>query len=86
LRTDDENETQEDSAWIEDVLRQTEAGGLVFIEDVPDLREHGYNVAYALRREDRNEGLMLVEAAANALTNDVRAVLEVLAGQVAIAV
>jgi signal transduction histidine kinase len=86
LRSDDENEKQEDSAWIEDVLRQTEAGGLAFIEDDPDLREHRYNIAYALRREDRNEGLMLVEAAANALTNDVRAVLEVLAGQVAIAV
>jgi signal transduction histidine kinase len=86
LRSDDENETQDDSVWIKGVLRQAEAGGLVFVEDVPDLREHGYNVAFALRREDQNEGLMLVEAAANALTNDVRAVLEVLAGQVAIAV
>ncbi len=86
LRSDDEEQKQEDSAWIEDLLRQTEAGGLAFVEDAEDLREHGYNVAYALRREDRNEGLMLVEAASNALTNDVRAVLEVLAGQVAIAV
>ena len=86
LRSDDENQKQEDSVWIEDLLRQTEAGGLAFVEDAEDLREHGYNVAYALRREDRNEGLMLVEAAANALTNDVRAVLEVLAGQVAVAV
>jgi signal transduction histidine kinase len=86
LRSDDENESQQDSVWIEGVLRQAEAGGLAFVEDVPDLREHGYNTAYALRREDRNEGLMLVEAPASALTNDVRAVLEVLAGQVAIAV
>jgi len=86
LRTDDQSEAPEDSAWIEDLLQRTEAGGLAFVEDVPDLREHGYNVAYALRREDRNQGLMLVEAASNALTNDVRAVLEVLAGQVAIAV
>jgi signal transduction histidine kinase len=86
LRSDDENEKQEDSVWIEDLLRQTGAGGLAFVEDAQALGEHGYNVAYALRRENRNEGLMLVEAAANALTNDVRAVLEVLAGQVAIAV
>src|SRR6266550_307906 len=70
LRADDENETQEDSTWVQDILRQTEAGGLAFIEDAPDLREHGYNLANALRREDRNEGLMLGEAAANALTND----------------
>jgi len=86
LRSDDEHEIQEDSVWIEDLRRQTGAEDLAFVEDAPELREHGYNVAYALRREDRNEGLMLVEAAANALTNDVRAVLEVLAGQVAIAV
>ena len=86
LRSDDEHEIQEDSVWIEDLWRQTGAEDLAFVEDAPELREHGYNVAYALRREDRNEGLMLVEAAANALTNDVRAVLEVLAGQVAVAV
>jgi signal transduction histidine kinase len=86
LRSDDENERPEDSVWIEGLLRQTEAGGLACVEDDPDLRAHGYNVAYALRRVGRNEGLMLVESAPNALTNDVRAVLEVLAGQVAIAV
>src|SRR6266849_4296180 len=86
LRPDDEHQEQEDSLWIEDLWRQTGPEDLAFVEDAPELREHGYNVAYALRREDRNEGLMLVEAAANALTNDVRAVLEVLAGQVAIAV
>ncbi len=84
LRDDDEKIGEPDSAWIADLLRQTEAGPSV--EDAPELRERGYNIAYALRREDRSEGLMLVEAAPNALTNDVRAVLEVLAGQVAIAV
>jgi signal transduction histidine kinase len=86
LRSEDENQRDEDSAWLEGLLRETEASGLAFVEDVEDLRAHEYNIAYALRREDRNEGLMLVEAAPNTLTNDVRAVLEVLAGQVAIAV
>lgn len=86
LRSDDDNQKQEDPAWIEKLLQQTAAGGLASVEDAEALREHGYNIAYALRREDRNEGLILVDAAANALTNDVRAVLEVLAGQVAIAV
>jgi signal transduction histidine kinase len=86
LRSEDENQNDAASAWLEGLLRETEASGLAFVEDAPELREHGYNLAYALRREDRNEGLMLVEAAPNTLTNDVRAVLEVLAGQVAIAV
>ena len=86
LRADDEKQIDEGSEWIESVLRRTEADGVPFVEDAHELLEHGYNIAYALRREDRSEGLMLVEAAPNALTNDVRAVLEVLAGQVAVAV
>src|ERR687886_146269 len=50
------------------------------------LRERGYELAYPLRREERTVGLMLVDAAADALTPDARTVLEVLAGQVAIAI
>lgn len=50
------------------------------------LRERGYDLAYALRREERTVGLMLVDASADALTPDARTVLEVLAGQVAIAI
>jgi signal transduction histidine kinase len=50
------------------------------------LRERGYELAYALRREEQIVGLMLVDAAGDALTPDARAVLEVLAGQVAIAI
>jgi signal transduction histidine kinase len=43
-------------------------------------------VAYALRREERVVGLMLVDAAPQALTYEVRSSLELLAGQVAIAI
>ena len=86
LRSEDENQKQDDSAWIEDLLRQSEGSGLAFIEGAQALSEHDYNIAYVLRREDRSQGLMLVAAAPDALTNDVRAVLEVLAGQVAVAV
>jgi signal transduction histidine kinase len=49
---------------------------------VKPLREHGFEMAYLLRREHKSLGLMLVDAAPDALTTDVRAVLEVLAGQV----
>jgi len=51
-----------------------------------NLREQGYELAYFLKREHRNVGVMLIEASPNVLTPNVRAVLEVLAGQVAIAV
>ncbi|MFN2453920.1 MAG: sensor histidine kinase [Pyrinomonadaceae bacterium] len=53
--------------------------------DEADLREQGFDVAYALRRDARVLGVMFVGAQAEALTDDVRATLEVLAGQIAIA-
>ena len=46
----------------------------------------GYNLAYPLTREHQNLGLLLIEASPNALTPDVTAVLEVLAGQIAVAI
>src|SRR5215813_1448764 len=45
-----------------------------------------HELSYILHREDREIGVMLVDASATALTADVRAVLDVLAGQIAIAV
>jgi len=56
----------------------------VVSEDTRLLREHGFELAYHLKREHKSLGLMLVDAAPDALTTDVRAVLEVLAGQVAL--
>ena len=67
------------------LLRRAEADGAVSFED-DDVRAAGYQVAYSVRREDRTSGLLLIDASSNALTTDVRAVLEVLAGQVAIAI
>jgi signal transduction histidine kinase len=72
--------------WIEKVLMLAEVRAASVIEDEKILREHGFELAYALRREERTVGLMLVAAPADALTRDVRAVLEVLAAQVAIAI
>ncbi len=74
------------SRLIDRLLRAAETAGRSSFEDSDDLREAGYHVAYPLRREDRNAGVLLIEASPNALTPDVRAVLEVLAGQVAIAI
>lgn len=90
LRRSDDDEApvtnnSTESDWIEDLLSRAQAGGVKALEDVV-FGDQKYNIAYVLRREDRDAGLMLIEASPGALTPDVRAVLEVLAGQVAIAV
>lgn len=74
------------SRSIEALLQRAQSEPPTLFEDDGDLRESGYHLAYPLRREDRIAGLLLIEASPNALTPDVRAVLEVLAGQVAIAI
>jgi signal transduction histidine kinase len=66
-----------------ELARANESGG---IEWQSRLRAHGYEAAYALRRDEDVLGLMLVDAPSEALTEDVRSVLDVLAGQVAIAI
>jgi signal transduction histidine kinase len=68
------------------LLKTVEEKHAAFVEDDPNLQAAGFDIAYALRREDRNAGVMLIEAAPGALTPDVRAVIEVLAGQIAIAI
>jgi signal transduction histidine kinase len=49
-------------------------------------QSEGFDVAYPLRRDTHALGFLLVQGSPNALTPDVRAVLEVLAGQIAIAI
>jgi signal transduction histidine kinase len=75
-----------ESGWIETLLSRARGAGVTELEDDLAFGEQQYNIAYVLRREDRDAGLLLIEASPSALTPDVRAVLEVLAGQVAIAV
>ncbi|HEX8150273.1 MAG TPA: ATP-binding protein [Pyrinomonadaceae bacterium] len=76
----------EDEQWAARVLALEAESGLGLIEDEPLLRERGWEAAYTLRREERVVGLMLVDAAPEALTYEVRSSLELLAGQVAIAI
>ncbi len=71
--------------WIDDVLRVSAESSWLPVED-PILDAHGFTIAYPLRREDRVSGLLLVDASSGSLTQDARSVLEVLAGQVAIAI
>ena len=78
--------TSAEESWIDSLLEIASEQSASVIEDEKILRKQGYEVAYLLRREERTVGLMLVDAAQEALTTDARAVLEVLAGQVAIAI
>ena len=75
-----------DEEWIARLLGEAAESGEGIVEQSPLLRERGYDLALALRRDERTVGLMLVDVARDALTPDVRSVLEVLAGQVAIAI
>ena len=80
----------EDSDVISPQLRELahllETSDQIAIEDNENVTGLGYSLAYRLARENRNLGLLLIEASAKTLTPDVRAVLEVLAGQIAIAI
>ena len=78
-----EDERPQNNLQLAPILRM--ARDEVF-ENVEALRELGYTIAYPMSRDDRNLGLLLIEASPGVLTQDVRAVLEVLAGQVAIAI
>jgi signal transduction histidine kinase len=68
------------------MLEQARSAGWTAIEGEATTRALGFEMAYVLRREDRMVGLMLIDAAPDALTPDARTVLEVLAGQLAIAI
>ncbi|HXI90065.1 MAG TPA: histidine kinase dimerization/phospho-acceptor domain-containing protein, partial [Blastocatellia bacterium] len=56
------------------------------IETDDDLQAIGATIAYALRRETELVGLMLIRAEPHALTSEKRAILDVLASQVAVEV
>lgn len=81
-----EGEAGEASEWVGHLLELARVEGWRTAQSERVLREHGFTIAYPLRREDQTVGVMLVDAATDALTPDARAVLEVLAGQVAIAI
>ena len=76
----------EEDLWADEVLTLLRTHKWSPVEGERLLRERGFELAFAVRREDRTVGVMLVDGAPDALTRDVRAVLEVLAGQVAIAI
>jgi signal transduction histidine kinase len=80
------SEPVESTLWIDQILRLSREHDWEPVEDEPALTAHGYGLAYPLRREDRTAGLLLADGPSGGLTPDARAVLAVLAGQIAIAI
>jgi signal transduction histidine kinase len=74
------------SSWESRVLDISREAGWAQVEDAPLLRERGWEAAFPLRREENVVGLLLVDATPDALTQEARSVLELLAAQVAIAI
>jgi signal transduction histidine kinase len=73
-------------SWVKETLELSQANGWEPVEDEPLLLDHGFKIAYPMRREEKVEGLLAVDASSGTLTPDVRSVMELLAGQVAIAI
>ena len=72
--------------WITRVLELSSRQRWMPVEDDTGLEANGYTIAFPLRRDEEVFGLMLVDAASGSMTQDTRAVLQILADQVAIAI
>ena len=76
----------ESEQWVQQVLEKSKENAWLPVEDDAVLTEQNFKVAYPLRREDKVEGLLAVDAASASLTPDVHTILALLADQVAIAI
>ena len=86
LADDAAGELEPNQLWIRKLLRIAQEDQWSPVEHNPLLSERDFQIAYPLRREERVHGLLLVEGSSASLTAETRAVLNVLAGQVAIAI
>lgn len=80
------NEEAEQEPWVGSVLRQSQEDGWAPVEGGPTLKSKGFELAYPLRRDERVSGVLLVDGLSASLTQDTRSVLDILAGQVALAI
>jgi signal transduction histidine kinase len=72
---------EDSDEWVQQVLEKSKESGWLPVED-----EQNFKIAYPLRREDKVQGLLAVDAASASLTPDARTILGLLADQVAIAI
>jgi len=76
----------DEEPWVKQVLEKSKENGWEAVEDEPVLTDAGFKVAYPLRREDKVEGLLAVDAASASLAPDARSIIGLLADQVALAI
>src|SRR5437868_734152 len=76
----------QDDPWIKEVLESSKQNDWLPVEDEAALSDQGFKLAYPLRREDKVEGLLALDAASASLTSDVRSIIGLLADQIAIAI
>jgi signal transduction histidine kinase len=72
--------------WIKQALETSRQNGWEPVEDERVITDQGFKLAYPLRREDKVEGLLALDAAPASLTPDARSILGLLADQIAIAI
>ena len=77
---------EESEPWVKQVLKISRESAWLPVEDEPVLAEQNFKLAYPLRREDKVQGLLALDAASASLTPDARTILALLADQVAIAI
>lgn len=78
--------TGDTDPWVKQVLEKSKENGWEPVEDDAVLTDEGFKFAYPLRREDKVEGLLAVDAASASLSPDARSIIGLLADQVAIAI
>jgi signal transduction histidine kinase len=76
----------ESETWVQEVLDKSKESGWLPVEEEALLNDQSFKLAYPLRREDKVQGLLAVDAASASLTPDARSILGLLADQVAIAI
>jgi signal transduction histidine kinase len=77
---------EDSESWVQQILEKSKESGWLPIEDEALLNDQSFKLAYPLRREDKVQGLLAVDAASASLTPDARTILGLLADQVAIAI
>jgi signal transduction histidine kinase len=73
-------------SFVSEALGEFASNDLRAFEGTSSLKSLGYVIAYPLVRKDRVLGIMLIDAPAETLSQDMRGILEVVSGQVALAI
>jgi len=76
----------EGDAAVDRIIQYSKEQEWAPVEDLGELSKQGYRIAFPLLRENRTVGLLLVDGPSGSLTPDTRAVLGILASQVATAI